>query len=49
MVSEVGKGGKNIEKYSPAGLSRRSLAAKKKKIAKFQVSAEFILFLPIEM
>lgn len=49
MVSEVGKGGKNMEKYSPEGLSRRSHAAKKKKIAKFQVSAEFIVFLPIEM
>lgn len=48
MVSE--KGGKNMEKNSPAGLSWRSHAAKKKKIAKFQkVIAEFILFLPTEM
>lgn len=48
MVSE--KGEKNMEKYSPAGLSWRSHAAKKKKIAKFQkVIAEFILFLPTEM
>ena len=44
MVSEVEKGGKNRENYSPAGLSWRSHAATKKKIAKFQkVSAEFIL------
>ena len=50
MVSEVEKGGKNREKYSPAGLSWRSHAAAKKKTAKFQkVSADFILFLPIEM
>lgn len=50
MVSEVEKGGKNREKYSPVGLSWRPHAAAKKKIAKFQkVSAEFVLFLPIEM
>lgn len=50
MASEVEKGGKNMEKYSPAGLSWRSHAAKKRKIAKFQkVSPEFILFLPTEM
>lgn len=49
MVSEVEKGGKNREKYSPVEPSWRSHAAAKKKIAKFQVSAEFTLFLPIEM
>lgn len=50
MVSEVEKEGKEKrEKYSPTGFSWRSHAAANKKIAKFQrISAEFILFLPIE-